>query len=274
MIIPHTVRMNDGRYIPQIGLGVLHANHEETVTAVREALLAGYRHVDTAANYKNEQDVGQGIVESGISREDVFITTKIWNEAQGEASTRIALFESLEKLKVDSVDLLLIHWPAPERNLFVETWQTLIDLQKEGLAKSIGVSNFTAQHLQRLINETGVTPCINQIELHPYFQQGALRKVHEHLNVRTQAWSPLAQNLALADPTIQRIAEKHGKSPAQIVIRWHIDNQFVVIPKSVTPSRIRANLDILNFVLDADDMTSIQSLDSSRRLGPDPEDFN
>lgn len=269
-----TLQLNDGRHIPQIGLGVWHANHDETVTAVREALLAGYRHVDTAASYRNEGGVGQGLRESGVPRDEVFVTTKIWNEAQGAVATRAALFESLERLKLDRVDLLLIHWPAPERNLFVETWQTLIDLQKAGLASSIGVSNFTADHIQRLIQETGTTPGINQIELHPYLQQRPLREVHAHLGILTQAWSPLAQNLALADATIQRIAAKHGKTPAQIVIRWHLDNQGVVIPKSITPSRIRANLEVFDFALDADDLASIRSLDADRRLGPDPEHFN
>ncbi|CAH2785962.1 MAG: Methylglyoxal reductase, dihydroxyacetone producing @ 2,5-didehydrogluconate reductase (2-dehydro-D-gluconate-forming) (EC [uncultured Paraburkholderia sp.] len=268
------LKLNDGNSIPQVGLGVWQAKPDETVIAVREALQAGYRHVDTAAIYGNEEGVGQGLRESGVPREEVFVTTKIWNDAQGKDSTRKALHESLQRLKLSSVDLLLIHWPTPQRDRFVDTWKTMIALRDKGLVRSIGVSNFTAAHLQRLVNETGVTPVINQIETHPYMQQLEMRKVHERLGILTEAWSPLAQNRALDDATIERIAKKHGKTPAQVIIRWHLDSNHVVIPKSVTPARIRSNFDVFDFRLDADDMKAIAALNRDERLGPDPETFN
>lgn len=269
----HELILNDGRSIPQLGLGVWQASPQDTVTAVREALQAGYRHVDTASIYGNEESVGAGFRESGVSRELVFVTTKIWNDAQGKENVRPAFQKSLERLKLDNVDLLLIHWPVPRHDLFVETWEAMIELRREGLARSIGVSNFTSAHLRRLIDETGVAPVINQIELHPYLQQREMRETHNRLGVLTQAWSPLAQNRALADAEIERIAAKHGKTAAQVVIRWHLDNRFVVIPKSVTPSRIRSNLDVFDFALDASDMASIATLNRDERLGPNPETF-
>ena len=268
------LEFNDGNAIPQLGLGVWQAKPDDTVIAVREALQAGYRHVDTAAIYGNEEGVGQGLRESGVPREEVFVTTKIWNDAQGTDKTRKALHESLQRLKMDRVDLLLIHWPTPQRDRFVDTWKTMIALRDEGLVRSIGVSNFTAPHLQRLVDETGVTPVINQIETHPYLQQLDMRKVHQRLSILTEAWSPLAQNRALDDAAVERIAKKHGKTPAQVIIRWHLDGGHVVIPKSVTPERIRSNFDVFDFKLDADDMSAIAALDRAERLGPDPETFN
>lgn len=264
---------SDGQQIPQLGLGVWQASTEQTVSAVREALLAGYRHIDTAAIYGNEEGVGAGLRESCVPRNEVFITTKVWNDAQGAPSTRQALLQSLERLKLDYVDLLLIHWPVPQRNLYVETWQAMIELSREGLVRSIGVSNFTTTNLKRLIDETGVTPVLNQIELHPYLQQHDLRQAHAELAILTESWSPLAQNHALDELTIGRIAAKHGKTPAQVIIRWHLDNGFIVIPKSVTPARIRENLDVFNFTLDADDLLVIARLERNGRLGPDPETF-
>ena len=267
------LQLNDGNQIPQLGLGVWQATPEQTAMAVREALLAGYRHIDTAAIYGNETGVGAGLRESGVPREDIFITTKIWNDAHGKELTRHALQDSLERLGLDYVDLLLFHWPVPHHGLFVETWQTMIELRKEGLIRSIGVSNFTESNLQRLIGETGVVPVLNQIELHPYLQQQNLRQVHSTLGILTESWSPLAQNQAIGDETIVRIAAKHGKTPAQIIIRWHLDNGLIVIPKSVTPSRIRENFDVFNFTLDSEDMAAISMLDRHQRLGPDPETF-
>lgn len=266
--------LNDGHRIPQLGLGVWQASPEQTVSAVREALLAGYRHIDTAAIYENEEGVGAGIRESGVSRDQIFVTTKVWNSEQGSKPTRLALQKSLERLGLDYVDLLLIHWPAPQQDLYVETWQTMIDLRSEGLVRSIGVSNFTASNLERIISETNVTPVINQVELHPYMQQFSLRSTHEKLGILTQCWSPLAQNRALIDPVITRIAEKHRKTPAQIVIRWHLDNGFVVIPKSVTAARIRDNHNVFDFTLDPDDMSRISQLERGERIGPDPKTFS
>lgn len=271
-LIP-TIRCHDGQQIPQIGLGVWRATNAQSTVAVREALLAGYRHIDTAAIYQNETGVGAGIRESGLPREDIFVTTKVWNDAHGKSATRRALAESLEQLGLDYVNLLLIHWPVAHRGLFVETWQTLIELQQEGLVRSIGVSNFTGANLQTLKSETGVMPVLNQIELHPYLQQQEMRDVHAAAGIVTECWSPLAQNQALHDPAILRIAAKYGKTTAQVIIRWHVQMGFVVIPKSVHTHRIRENIDVFDFTLDDEDMTAIAVLDRNERLGPDPETF-
>lgn len=267
------ILLNDGNQIPQLGLGVWQASPDQTTIAVREALLAGYQHIDTASIYGNEAGVGAGFRESRLPREDVFITTKIWNDAQDRNATRNALAKSLNLLNLDYVDLLLIHWPVPHRDKFIETWQTMIELRREGLIRSIGVSNFTEVNLDKLIAETGVVPVLNQIELHPYLQQENLRQVHSKLRIRTESWSPLAQNQAISDKVIASIATKHGKSPAQIIIRWHLDNDLIVIPKSVTPARIRENIDVFNFKLDDEDLTLIAELNTNTRLGPDPETF-
>lgn len=267
------VTLNDGNQIPQLGLGVWRATPEQTTMAVREALLAGYQHIDTASIYQNESGVGAGFRESGLPRQDVFITTKIWNDAQGKTLTQQALSKSLELMQLDYIDLLLIHWPVPQKDQFIETWQTMIDLQKEGLIHSIGVSNFTEANLSRLIDETGVPPVLNQIELHPYLQQQNLRKMHTKLGIQTECWSPLAQNQAIEDTVIGEVAAKYGKSPAQIILRWHIENDCIVIPKSVTPSRIKENIDIFNFNLDVKDIDEISKLNRDQRLGPDPKTF-
>lgn len=274
MTTSRVLDLNDGNHIPQLGLGVWQASPEQTVSAVREALFAGYRHIDTAAIYENEEGVGVGIRESGVTRNEIFVTTKVWNSEQGSKLTRPALQKSLERLGLDYVDMLLIHWPAPQQDLYVETWQAMIELRSEGLARSIGVSNFTTSNLERIIAETNVTPAINQIELHPYMQQAAIRKIHEKLGLLTQCWSPLAQNRVLSDSVITRIAEKHHKTPAQIVIRWHLDNGFVAIPKSVTATRIRDNHNVFDFSLDADDIASISQLERGERIGPDPQTFS
>ncbi|MDD2342352.1 MAG: aldo/keto reductase [Tolumonas sp.] len=267
------IQLNDGNKIPQIGLGVWQATPEQTAMAVREALQVGYRHIDTASIYRNESGVGVGFRESGLPRQEVFITTKIWNDDQGDTATKDALSKSLERMKLDYIDLLLIHWPVPHHGLFIETWQTMIDLQKTGLIRSIGVSNFTESNLKQIIDETGVTPVLNQIELHPYLQQPAMRQVHSGLGIKTEAWSPLAQNQAISDTVIAQIARKHNKTPAQIIIRWHLENKTIVIPKSVTPSRIKENIDVFNFQLDIEDKAAIAKLDKNLRLGPDPLTF-
>lgn len=265
------LKLNDGRSIPQLGLGVWQASNDEAARAVQAALQAGYRHVDTAAIYNNESGVGQGIKAGGIKRDELFITTKVWNDSQGHDSALRAMDQSLRRLGLDYVDLYLIHWPAPRKGLYAETWKALVKLKEQGLAKSIGVSNFTAEHLDKVIKDTGVTPVLNQIELHPRFQQQALRAAHAAKGMLTESWSPLGQGQLLKDATIAAIARKHGRTPAQIIIRWHIENGLVVIPKSVNPARIKENFDVFGFALDAEDVAKIGWLDSgSGRIGPDP----
>ena len=215
--------------------------------------------------------MGEGIRSAGLKRDEIFVTTKLWNDEQGSDSAQKACEQSLKRLKLDYVDLYLIHWPAPRKDLYVDSWKTMIRLKEQGLVRSIGVSNFTAEHLDRIIRETGVAPVLNQIELHPRFQQRALRGAHADRNIITESWSPLGQGQSLQDPVIGAIAAKHKRTPAQVIIRWHLDSGFVVIPKSVTPSRITENFDVFGFQLDADDMAKIAALDAKDgRIGPDP----
>jgi 2,5-diketo-D-gluconate reductase A len=265
--------LRDGEQIPQLGFGVFQVPPHDTEEAVAQALAAGYRHIDTAAAYRNEGAVGQGIRASGLDRGEVFVTTKCWNDDQGYEQAKRALAASLERLEMSHVDLYLIHWPVPIHNKYVETWKAFIEARAEGLVRSIGVSNFNAEHLERIIGETGETPAINQVELHPYFQQRGLRREHEQLGILTEAWSPLAQGRVLEDPAIVAIAGAHGKTPAQVVIRWHLQLGNVVIPKSVTPARIEQNFDVFDFELSAAEMQSIEGLDRGMRTGPDPETF-
>lgn len=265
------IQFHDGQSIPQIGLGVWQTPNETAVTAVEAALKSGYRHVDTAAIYANEAGVGEGLKASGLERSQIFLTTKLWNDDQGFDSALRALDASLKKLGTDYVDLYLIHWPSAHRGLYVDSWRALVRLQSEGKARSIGVSNFEPEHLRRIIDETGVTPVLNQIELHPRFQQRALRQEHSRLNIATQSWSPLGQGKLLQDPIVLAIAAKHGKTSAQVLIRWHLENQLIVIPKSVTPSRIAENFAVQDFQLDVSDCSQLDSLDSAEgRIGPNP----
>jgi len=259
--------------IPQLGFGVFQVPPKETEVAVAEALSAGYRHIDTAAAYRNEAGVGEALHASGLDRDELFITTKCWNDDQGYEQAKRACRASLERLELSHLDLYLIHWPVPAHDLYVETWKAFVELQQEGLVRTIGVSNFEAEHLELLIAETGVTPAINQVELHPYFQQVGLRREHERLGVLTEAWSPLGQGLELEDPAIVEIAQAHGKTPAQAIIRWHLQIGNVVIPKSVTPSRIRENIDVFDFELSEQELESLATLDAGRRIGPDPNTF-
>lgn len=268
-----TIQLSDAQRIPQIGLGVWQASDEEARAAVRIALEEGYRHVDTASIYGNEKGVGEGLRDAGTPREQVFLTTKIWNDAHGFESATAALDASLERLNVDYVDLLLIHWPAPSQDNYVDTWRALIAAQRSGKTRSIGVSNFNTEHLQKLIDETGVAPVLNQIELHPFMQQEALRKAHESMGIATQSWSPLGQGSALSDPIILEIARKHGRTAAQVIIRWHMELGLIAIPKSITPSRIRENFNVFDFTLDTSDLAAIAALDCGKRLGPDPSTF-
>jgi 2,5-diketo-D-gluconate reductase A len=269
-----TIRLNDGRAMPQMGFGVWRISNAEAKSAVAGAIQAGYRSIDTASIYGNEEGVGEAVRSASIPREELFITTKVWNDRQGYDSTLCAFDESLARLRLDHVDLYLIHWPVAGSEAYRDTWRALVKLQQDGRAKSIGVSNFMVPHLQRVIDETGVTPAVNQIELHPRFQQKALNAFHKANGIATECWSPLGQGRLLSDETLTVIGRKYGKTPAQVVLRWHLDNGFVVIPKSVTPSRIRENIDVFDFKLDADDMRAIERLDSgSGRVGPDPAVF-
>jgi 2,5-diketo-D-gluconate reductase A len=265
--------LRDGEQIPQLGFGVFQVPPRETEEVVAQALAAGYRHIDTAAAYRNEGAVGQAIRASGLDRGEVFVTTKCFNDDHGYEQAKHALAASLERLEMSHVDLYLIHWPVPIHDKYVETWKAFIEARAEGLVRSIGVSNFNPAHLERIIRETGETPAINQVELHPYFQQRGLRREHEQLGILTEAWSPLAQGKVLDDPAIVAIADAHGKTPGQVVIRWHLQLGNVVIPKSVTPARIEENLDVFDFELSAAEMESIEGLDRGMRIGPDPETF-
>ncbi|MGX5775188.1 aldo/keto reductase [Methylorubrum zatmanii] len=268
------IALNDGRSIPQLGFGVWRLPEGETPSIVGTALGSGYRSIDTAAAYDNEAGVGRGLRETVVPRSDVFVTTKLWNDSQGYDATLRAFDASLKRLGLDAIDLYLIHWPCPDRNLYLESWRALIRLREEGRAASIGVSNFTEGQLDRLVAETGVTPALNQIELHPHFQQRRLRAAHERLGIVTEAWSPLGQSQSLGAPAIARIADRLGRTAAQVVLRWHIENGFVAIPKSATPARIHENIDVFGFSLTAEDHAAIANLDrADGRIGPDPETF-
>lgn len=260
------VTLNDGTRMPQFGLGVWQTPAGEAAGIVKAAVAAGYRAVDTAAAYKNEEGVGRGLAGT-----DVFLTTKLWNDDQGYDEALRAFDASAKRLGRETVDLYLIHWPAPKKGRFVDSWKALVRLKKEGRARSIGVSNFTEAHLERVVGETGVTPALNQIELHPRFQQRALRAFHERHGIHTQSWSPLGRGKLLEDPVLAEIAGRHGKTPAQVVIRWHLDSNLIVIPKTVNPGRLAENIAVFDFSLDADDMERIAGLDGPEgRIGPDP----
>jgi 2,5-diketo-D-gluconate reductase A len=266
--------LHDGGEIPQLGFGVFQIPPEETQEKVEEALAAGYRHIDTAAAYRNEPGVGAGIAAAGVKREDVFLTTKLWNSQQGYDSTLLAFEKSIERLGTGHVDLYLIHWPLPSRDLFLDTWRAFERIKEEGGARSIGVSNFRIEDLERLEAEAEQRPTVNQIELHPRLQQAELRAWHADHDVATEAWSPLAQGDLLEDGTVETIAAHHERSPAQVILRWHLQIGNVVIPKSVTPSRIRENFELFDFALSEDDMAAIERLDSGERIGPDPGTFD
>ena len=272
--VPH-ITLSNGVRMPQLGFGVWQVPDDEAAEAVGTALEAGYRSIDTAAIYGNEEGTGKAIAASGTAREDLFVTTKLWNSDQGYDSTLRAFDTSLDKLGLDYVDLYLIHWPLPSRDAYVDTWTALEKIAGEGRAKAIGVSNFKPEHLERLFAESTVTPVINQIELHPQFQQAESRAFHAQHSIATEAWSPLGQGKGLLDdPTLAAVARKHERTPAQVVLRWHLQVGNVVIPKSVTPARIRENIDVFGFELDADDLSAIAGLDSGNRIGPDPSTFD
>ena len=260
--------------IPQIGFGVWQVPQDAVTPAVASALQAGYRHLDTAAAYGNEEGVGRALAESDVDRADVFVTTKVWNDAHGRDRTLAAFDASVAKLGLDVLDLYLIHWPAPAQDLYVETWRTLLELRDAGRVRAVGVCNFGLDHLQRLLAETGELPPINQIELHPYFQQRDLVAFHREHGIVTEAWSPLASGKrVLDDPVIGAIAQRHRATPAQVVIAWHLTQRFVVLPKSVTPSRIVENLAARDIRLTTNDLAAIAELDQGFRTGPDPHAF-
>ncbi|MFF4899106.1 aldo/keto reductase [Streptomyces sp. NPDC001068] len=260
--------------MPQLGFGVFQVPDTETTAAVTGALRAGYRSIDTAAIYGNERGVGQALADSGIARDELFVTTKLWNSEQGYDSTLAAFDASLDRLGLDHVDLYLIHWPTPARDLYIDTWRALEKLYADGRTRAIGVSNFQPAHLERLLGAASVVPAVNQVELHPGLQQAALREFHARHGIATEAWSPLAQGAVLKDETITSIAAAHDRSPAQVVLRWHLQIGNVVIPKSVTDTRIRENFDVFGFELTPQEIEAIGALDRGMRAGPDPDTLN
>jgi 2,5-diketo-D-gluconate reductase A len=269
-----SIRLNDGHEMPQLGFGVWQVPNEEAASAVTAAISAGYRLIDTAAIYGNEEGVGDAIAVTSLKRPDLFITTKLWNSDQGYDSTLRAFDASMKRLRLDTLDLYLIHWQALQRRAYLDSWKAFIKLRDDGRIASIGVSNFSVPTLERLREETGVVPAVNQIELHPHFQQRALRAFHAQAGIATQSWSPLGQGKAIGNPAIAAIARKHGKTPAQIIVRWHLDLGLVAIPKSVTPARIAENFAVFDFKLSAEDLQVIENLDSSGgRIGPNPDHF-
>ncbi|MEU3448721.1 aldo/keto reductase [Streptomyces thermolilacinus] len=269
-----SLTLNNGVAMPQLGFGVWQVPDAEAADAVGTALEAGYRSIDTAAVYENERGTGQAVKASGLPREDLFVTTKLWNTEQGYDSTLRAFDASLERLGLDYVDLYLIHWPAPSRDAYVDTYRAFEKILADGRARSIGVSNFLPEHLERLMDATSVVPAVNQIELHPQLPQAESRAFHERHGIATEAWSPLGQGRGLLEvPAVAAVARKHGRTPAQVVLRWHLQLGNVVIPKSVTPSRIRENIEVFDFELDGEDMAAFAALDEGRRLGPDPAVF-
>jgi len=273
MTVPN-ITLNNGVSIPQLGFGVWQVPAEDTEQVVLTALEVGYRSIDTAQAYHNEEGVGQALRASGLPREEVFITSKLWNEFHGYDDALRTFDESLRRLGVDYIDLFLIHWPVTPLDRYVEAWRALERVYSEGRARAIGVSNFNVDHLTRLFDETETVPALNQIELHPEFIQTELREFHAKHGIATEAWSPLGQGRGLLDrPELAQIGAKYGKTPAQVTLRWHLQLGNIVIPKSVTPSRIRENFQVFDFTLDEEDMARINALDSGRRLGPDPATF-
>ena len=266
-----TVRLNDGHEIPQVGLGVWRASDDEAARAVADALELGYRHVDTARIYRNERGVGKGVADSGVPRDEVWLTSKIWNDDIRDGTTADALAGSLERLGIDRIDLMLLHWPAEGR---VDAWRALIDAREAGLVRSIGVSNFLPEHLDELVEETGVVPSLNQIEHHPLLTQPAIRAACERHGVAVEAWSPIMQGRFGEEPALGEIARAHERSEAQVVLRWALQRDVIVIPKSVSRERIAENATLFDFALTDDDMARIDALDRGVRLGPDPATFD
>jgi 2,5-diketo-D-gluconate reductase A len=272
MTVP-TIELNNGVTIPQLGFGVFQVPPEDTEDVVTRALDAGYRHIDTARAYQNEEGVGRAFAASGLKRDDVFITTKLWNNRQGSDATPQAFEDSLERLGLDVLDLYLIHWPAPQKDLFVETWRVFEQLYSDGRIRAIGVSNFRVEDLQRLFDLGLTVPVVNQIELHPYLTQNELRAFHDEHEIVTEAWSPLAKGGVLDDPVVTGLANEKDATPAQVVLAWHLALGNIVIPKSVTPERIDENFASTEVKLGNDEVDAITALDRGERTGPDPSEF-
>lgn len=269
------IKLNDGNTIPQLGFGVWQIPNSEVGSAVAEALSAGYRSIDTAQGYSNEEGVGAAIRDSGIDRRELYITSKLRTRDQGYDATLKSFMGSLDRLGLDYLDLFLIHWPVPAQDKYSDTWRAFVQLQRDGRIRSIGVSNFLPEHLDRIIGDSGVVPAVNQIEVHPEFQQRDVRAFHQQHDIAIESYSPLGSGAALDNETIGAIASKHGKSPAQAIIRWHVQEGLIVIPKSTHADRIRANIDVFDFELDAEDMASIATLDRrGGKVGSDPATNN
>lgn len=268
-----TVTLNNGQQIPQLGLGVYKLETDIAEGLIHQAIEAGYRRIDTASFYGNEAEVGAGVRTSGLAREELFVTTKIWNEDQGYDRTLAAIDESLSRLDIDYIDMLLIHWPKPEKDLYLETWLAFEKALAAGKLRGIGVSNFQPHHLERLLAAGGTVPALNQVELHPGLQQVQVRTFNAKHGIATEAWSPLARGRFDENDQVLSVAQKHGKSPAQVIIRWHIELGNLVIPKTATASRLRENISVFDFKLDSEDLNKIASLDSGLRTGPNPDEF-
>lgn len=269
--MPEQLTLNDGASIPQIGLGVWQVDPGITAKVVRWGIEAGYRLIDTAEGYQNEEGVGEAIRAAGVPRGELFITSKLRNGGHQRDAALRSFDDTMRKLGIDEIDLFLIHWPVPSQGKYLEAWKTLVELKQAGRIKSVGVSNFNQDHLERIIGETGVTPAVNQIELHPRFQQRGSREFHKRHDIKIESWSPLGSGRLLADPTLGEIAKKHSKSVAQVIIRWHLQEGLIVIPKSIHQDRIAANFDVFDFELDAGDLQTIRGMDSADgRTGPDP----
>ncbi|WP_226782384.1 aldo/keto reductase [Oceaniglobus trochenteri] len=266
--------LNDGARIPQVGFGVWQLPDARAPEVIGHALNSGYRHIDTAHAYNNEEGVGIAVRESGLPRDDIFVTSKLWNMFHGRDATMKAFDGTMQRLGLETLDMYLIHWPVPMEDKYVESWKAMIELRDAGRIKSIGVSNFNQDHLQRLIDETGVVPVVNQIELHPRFQQRAARDYHEKMGIRIESWSPLGQGNIIDDPVLKSIAAKHGKGVGQVILRWHVEQGLVVIPRSKTPKHIDENLQVFDFALDAGDMEQIAGMDrADGRIGPVPTEL-
>ncbi|WP_353946846.1 aldo/keto reductase [Streptomyces sp. HUAS MG91] len=268
-----TVTLNNAVEIPQLGFGTFQIPPEETRGTTLAALEAGYRHIDTAQMYGNEKEVGQAVRDSGLDRADVFVTSKLNNDAHAHDDALRAFDVTMEKLGLDHLDLFLIHWPVPDKGDFTQTWKALEQIYRDGRARAIGVSNFQPHHLRRLMENSEVVPAVNQIEVHPYLTQDDVRAFGAEHDIATEAWSPIAQGKVLDDPTIGRIADRVGRTPAQVTLRWHLQRGDIVFPKSSTPQRIKENFDLFGFELSEGDMGEISALDRNERTGPDPDRF-
>lgn len=268
-----SLNFHDGHSIPQLGFGIWNVPPEDTARAVEGAFKTGYRLIDGAYLYGNEAGMGEGLRRSGLARDEVFLTSKIWNFDHGRARARASIERSLETIGIDALDLALIHWPVPDQDAYLETWEALIDMRTEGLVRSIGVSNFNGDHLDRIISATGVVPVVNQIEIHPELVQSKLRGLNASYGIVTQSWTPLGQGRKFDAPPVAAAARRTGKSRAQVILRWHIQLGCAVIPRSVSPKRQAENLDVFDFELTADEMAAISDLDIGRRTGPDPSVF-